>query len=107
MNQEEFKKFVIAESAEIMGKPSISKEVKKPLNESTIIKESIKSISPEDVLRFAEEIKSTIKAVDFRNPVIAESVEIKTAPISTNKTESEQNRWKKFLNYDVPSDDNR
>lgn len=87
--------------------------------------------SVEDVKKLAEEIRSLNKTLDLRNPLISESEsnivdeilkDSKTYKLQErqldvdsinkdkdiyHKTEGEKEKWNRFLNYDIPTDDNR
>jgi hypothetical protein len=87
--------------------------------------------SVEDVKKLAEEIRSLNKTLDLRNPLISESEsnivdeilkDSKTYKLQErqldvdsinkdkdiyHKLEGEKEKWNRFLNYDIPTDDNR
>ena len=89
------------------------------------------NITPNQIKKLAEEMKKINKKIDLKNPLISETknsifssilneekiVNIKERQLdvdSINKkknlshiNESEQDKWKRMLKYDVPNDDTR
>lgn len=126
MNTEEFKKFIVKEASAYIK--SLKEDGVKTINES-VEKPAIKvidSVSPDDIKSLAKQISELNKNVDFRNPVINESVKITENKVESVKltrdadmdkynnnkntqhmNESEGEKWKRMLNYNIPSDEER